>query len=59
MPPSPRAPRSQISAPEPPLSTPPDQPAASRAPSLDTLAVLLAFLLAALVRLGLLKSIPW
>ena len=41
------------------MSTPPDQPAASRAPSLDTLAVLLAFLLAALVRLGLLKTIPW
>jgi hypothetical protein len=41
------------------MTSPPDQPTASRAPSLDTLAVLLAFLLAALVRLGLLKSIPW
>jgi hypothetical protein len=41
------------------MTNPPGQPAASRAPSLDTLAVLLAFLLAALVRLGLLKSIPW
>jgi hypothetical protein len=41
------------------MPSPPDQPAASRAPSRDTLAVLLAFLLAALVRLGLLKSIPW
>ena len=41
------------------MPNPPGRPATSRAPSLDTLAVLLAFLLAALVRLGLLKSIPW
>ena len=41
------------------MSSPPGQPAASLTLSLDTLAVLLAFLLAVLVRLGLLKSIPW
>jgi hypothetical protein len=41
------------------MPSPPSRPASSRAPSLDTLAVLLAFLLAALVRVGLLKFVPW
>jgi hypothetical protein len=41
------------------MSEPTDRPTGTRNLSLDTWAVLLAFLLAALVRLGLLKSIPW
>lgn len=41
------------------MSQPPGQPAVRPALSLDTWAVLLAFLLAALVRTGLLTSVPW
>jgi hypothetical protein len=41
------------------MSSPPNKSTSTRAISLDTAAVLLAFLLAALVRLGLLKSVPW
>jgi len=41
------------------MSQPPGQPAARFALSLDTWAVLLAFLLAVLVRTGVLKSVPW
>lgn len=41
------------------MSEQPSKPVPARTLSVDTGAVLLAFLLAALVRVGILRSVPW